>query len=1195
MAMFHLHHGFVSRSTGRSSVQSAAYICGEKLHEDRRDKNADYSNRNKDVALVKTLAPEHSKYKDLSVWNEIENFEDSYAEKYFKTDETREKYKSCAQTAQTIVLALPNEFSIEISEELLDNFIFERFISRGLIVTYAIHNAEENLHAHLQISRRAIGEDGEFVGRKDREICTKSALLETRELFANLTNEFLEREGFSERVTAKSFEDLGINLEATKHRGYYADQLGTDSRIAQENIEIRKENEERLLSDPSIIINLLNEKKAVFTQKDVLKEIADRVFDEKNISVIFEMVVEESIHVGENVNGEFLYTGEKYQQLESDVLSKFDILSSQMAKATCSDETVSSILSKYGYLSEEQKSAVIGLTKYNNFGILLGKAGAGKTTTMKAISEIYGQSGSRVIGMSLSAVASENLGKDAEIESATIASWSHRWRTYETAKEKFLSFNSVVTDGVLKQLDWYNDLQRYEQYQLKSGDTIIVDEAGMVGTKEWKVILDAAERFNAKIIAVGDDNQFKPISAGNCFRYFVNQNENVLELSKIRRQKEPWMREASVELSKLNVGTALERYEHYEKIHAIDNAEISKRIAERYLEIDKITGVGDAHVRFETSAVLCSTNAECAIINNEIRSLKKERGEIGKTVCSIQATSDNRQSCRDFSENDKIMFLENNKGLDVKNGQYGSVKSFNDGILSIQTESGIKNIDIEEYSKIDHAYAITLNKSQGKTYDNTILLASKLMDAKAAYVGLTRHRDNVDIYYSKSVFGSFKDLVNSASKYSHKDSLVDYEHSENLNKIRVFEYQSLRLEMASVLKDIHCGEATWKDYNTLKAIRLEAEKKILNNYESHKLYLDQLGITKEKIEISLGLKQRPMTKLELYAKSTVALYAKASQETRVMYDFMRKECYNIKDHKDYGEYCSIRGIRNGLAKEILSNRPLYREFVNEMSRECFVSFKAMESQVNYAEKINVGEKSEITHADVGKEAKFFQNISEIKTPDADGRFIVNTSDFIKSEQNSSIYKLSLEAHRENEGYGLYVSNSMLDTYISSKGIEIEPKEYINEYASMLVQKIVDEQKIKKISPELLESCIKQALCFETLKQAADQKELTPDVVNILHSKAQALSEKLSDDNIRILNDKELMKQASEVLTSKEIQSLPENYTNQIIDSNAQELVPERNSLDINERSLENLREIADTEPSYTREEPEISRDRGMCR
>ena len=183
MAIYHLSQGFISRSGGRSSVQSAAYISGEKLYEERREIIADYTKRKGDVICVKTLAPEKSKYKDINVWNKVEKFEDEYAEKYYKTEETIANYKACAQTATTIVLALPNELSIEKNKELLEEFINTRFTSRGLISTYAIHNNEGNLHAHIQTTRRAINEkSGEFEGRKDRAICTKSALIETRKL-----------------------------------------------------------------------------------------------------------------------------------------------------------------------------------------------------------------------------------------------------------------------------------------------------------------------------------------------------------------------------------------------------------------------------------------------------------------------------------------------------------------------------------------------------------------------------------------------------------------------------------------------------------------------------------------------------------------------------------------------------------------------------------------------------------------------------------------------------------------------------------------------------------------------------------------------------------------------------------------------------------------------------------------------------
>lgn len=57
---------------------------------------------------------------------------------------------------------------------------------------------------------------------------------------------------------------------------------------------------------------------------------------------------------------------------------------------------------------------------------------------MSAVFEIYKNQRHRVIGMSLCAVASENLGNDAKIESKTSAAWTHDWRAYDIAKDKFV-------------------------------------------------------------------------------------------------------------------------------------------------------------------------------------------------------------------------------------------------------------------------------------------------------------------------------------------------------------------------------------------------------------------------------------------------------------------------------------------------------------------------------------------------------------------------------------------------------------------------------------------------------------------------------------------------------------------------------------------------------------------------------------
>lgn len=1117
MAIYHLHAGFVSRSTGRSAVQTAAYICGEKLHEERRNKTVNFSKKSSEVLLAKTICPENSKYKDISVWNAIENYEDKYAEEYFKKPESLEKYKTCAQTAMTIVVALPNEFKKETDEELLDKFIRNRFTARGLVTTYAVHKKEGNVHAHLLISRRSIDEEGNFSRKKDRGICTRWAVVETRKLWASLTNEFLEREGIKERITEKSFTSLGINLEPTNHRGWYADQIGENSRIIQENLAITMRNEETLLNNPSVILDYLNEKKAIFTQKDILREISKRVFDDKKVSEVFEKVLEEAKYIGENTKGDFIYTGEKYEKLESSIISGFEELKREEPTKACDSNTVQEVFEKYNYLNEEQKKAVKNLIDNSNFRILIGKAGAGKTTTMQAVSEIYRRNGARVIGMSLSAVAAENLGREAGIDSGTIASWSHQWRVYEQAQEKFLSFNTIVAEGVLKQLDWYKDLRRTENSQLKKGDVIIVDEAGMVGAKEWKEIIEGAKKFGAKIIAIGDDNQFKPISAGDIFNQFIkisrenNKEEALAELKEIRRQKEDWQKKASIEFAQLNTAEAISKYENKGRLHELTN---QREIAEKFLEIEKQG----------TAVVLCSTNKECKEINQNIRELKKTKGELGENLINLNGL--------ELTKNEKIIFTENNKHFDIKNGQEGVVVSFKEKILGIETKEGRKEIDVSSYDKIAYGYAITLYKSQGKTYDNTILVANKMLDAKGIYVGMTRHRENVDLYYRKEDFSTFKALVNSVSKFEYKDSIKDYREIGNTSRAQVIEYKELRIEMAEILKDIHKGEADWKEYNDLKKASKELGQKILERYESHQLYLEQEGITKERLEIQCGIKPRPLSRVEQQAKETVRLYVDTTVEVRDMYSSMRKDNFNIEKDSRYEEYCSIRDIRDNLAQKILSNYPLHREFVNELGKKAFITRKVIEKQVAYSEsRVRTFEET-------------LNKIERIEVPikeDKYRKYVEKTEDFVQKQMEKSVYKLILRMSEESSGHKEYVNRSMVKNYILEKGLNTKTKDYMNKYANLLIEEKIKQGEIKEVTTETIVSSIKVVVCFDVLKESLCENKLTSEKIEELQGKAQLLSEKLTDKNIGVLNNKDLMQQmaVSDDIKQNETEKAPQ--------------------------------------------------------
>ena len=926
-------------------------------------------------------------------------------------------------------------------------------------------------------------------------------------MWADLANEYLVREGINERINEKSFADLGIELTATKHRGWYGDALGDKSRIIQENAEIQKENQERIIENPETIINLLNANKAVFTPKDILRELEKRLDTSELVSQSFEKILESVEYVGESVKGEFLYTGKKYKELENDTLTKFESLSKNKVGEGLEKRD-------FAELSDEQKNAVIGLTQGEQIGVLVGKTGAGKTRTMASVAELYKERGNRIIGMSLSAVASENLGKDAGIESRTIASWTHCWRSYEIAKEKFLSFNEIIDSGLLKQIDWYKDLKRYENAQLKKGDVIIVDEAGMVGTKAWNEILNMAEKSGAKVIAVGDNNQFEAIDSGGCFRKFTEiakEQNQLFELTEIRRQKKDWMKEASVEFSKLNIIEGLSKYEQNNCIEEfVKRDDIVKSVAEEY--------VNRAN---DNEAVLCFKRETCQKVNNEVRELRREKGEIAEDIVSVND--------RNFAINDKVMFLQNDKNLGLKNGMIGVVIGGNDGILKCKTDDNREvEINTKMYDKIEHGYAMTLYKSQGKTFDDVTVIAEKGMDAKATYVAMTRHRENVKLCYFKEEFKSYKNLTKGLSQYRQKDLVSDYQNIQNDNKIRVVEYQDSLMEMSKCLKDINQGMADWKEYGELKNHANELGSEIYKKYDDHKLYLDQMGITKEKLEIRLSLKQRPLTKTEQNAKDAVTLYADVSAITRDWFKSMMAEKFNITEHNDYQKYCEIREIRNSLARDILSNYPLHRPFVNELLRDRYISKKTMENQVNY--KGNYDGKIKANGIEQ-KEEKRFINPTEGMTIEQIYQWAQN---WIKTEMTKE--KMIEQMHATYRSF---------DAYKMKYGLrdDIKVNEGTLEYANIVMNKNYKGENII----ECMKDAVKQALCFEILKKDFKDTNLNLDIVRDIHKKAEMIAhntdyndftrDKQNKFNEIVQNANNEYRQKSEGLSQNELSGL----------------------------------------------------------
>jgi len=108
---------------------------------------------------------------------------------------------------------------------------------------------------------------------------------------------------------------------------------------------------------------------------------------------------------------------------------------------------------------------------------------------------------------------------------------------------------------------------------------------------------------------------------------------------------------------------------------------------------------------------------------------------------------------RQFAAGDRIMFLRNERGLGVKNGSLGTVAQVSAEQLAVRLDDGrAVAFDVKDYAAIDHGYAATIHKSQGVTVDQVHVLATPGMDRHAAYVGLSRHRDGVQLHYGRDDF-----------------------------------------------------------------------------------------------------------------------------------------------------------------------------------------------------------------------------------------------------------------------------------------------------------------------------------------------------------------------------------------------------------------------------------------------------------
>ncbi len=729
MAIYHLHVKVIGRKAGSSAVASAAYRSASRLRDDRFERTHDFSAK-RVVVHSEIMLPENAPqaWNDRErLWNDVEACE----------------VRRDAQLAREVEFALPREMTERQGVELARDFVQSAFVDQGMIADLNVHwdmteDGSPKPHAHVMLTMRAVDENG--FGQKVRDWNRTEMVERWRERWAELANERLAELDIDARIDHRSLEAQGIALEPQSQIGAPASRIesqGIEADRAELHREIARGNGERIIANPVLALNAITHQQSTFTRRDMARfahRHSDGV-DQFNAVMGAMREAPDLVELGPDGRGEDRFTTREMIEAEQCLHRAADLMAEKERHAV-SDEDREAALARAEarglVLSGEQADALAHVTDARDLGVVVGYAGTGKSAMLGVAREVWEAAGYEVRGVALSGIAAENLESGSGIASRTIASVEHGWAQGRD--------------------------------RLTARDILVIDEAGMVGTRQLERVLSHAAEAGAKVVLVGDPQQLQSIEAGAAFRSIFERHGGA-EIGEVRRQREDWQRDATRDLATGRTGEAIHAYDRQGMLHEAASREQARDDLIDRWDRDRRASPDRSRI------ILTHTNDEVRALNEAARRRMREAGDLGEEV-RVRV----ERGARSFAAGDRVMFLQNERGLGVKNGTLGTIEQVSARSMSVRTDDG-RNVsfDLKDYERIDHGYAATIHKAQGMTVDRTHVLATPGMDAHGSYVALSRHRDGMDLHYGRDDFASQDRLIGVLSRDRAKDMASDYE------------------------------------------------------------------------------------------------------------------------------------------------------------------------------------------------------------------------------------------------------------------------------------------------------------------------------------------------------------------------------------------------------------------------------------
>ncbi|MFV0411249.1 MAG: Ti-type conjugative transfer relaxase TraA, partial [Paracoccus sp. (in: a-proteobacteria)] len=522
-------------------------------------------------------------------------------------------------------------------------------------------------------------------GQKVREWNRTEMVERWRERWAEHVNERLSELDIDARIDHRSLDAQGIELEPQSQTGAPAQRIGGEGIEAADRADMHREiargNGERIIADPSVALDAITHQQSTFTRRDMAMfahRHSDGV-DQFNEVMGAMRNSPELVELGKDGRGEDRFTTRDMIEAEQRLHHAAERMAEKELHAVSNRDREAALTraeQRGLVLSGEQADALAHVTDGRDLGIVVGYAGTGKSAMLGVAREAWEAAGYEVRGVALSGIAAENLESGSGIASRTIASMEHGWKNGRD--------------------------------MLTVRDVLVIDEAGMVGTRQLERVLSHAVEAGAKVVLAGDPQQLQSIEAGAAFRS-IHDRHGGAEIGEVRRQREDWQRNATRDLATGRIGAAVHAYDAHDMVHAVETREQARGdLIDRW---DRQRQAAPDSSRI----ILTHTNAEVRELNEAARDRMREAGDLGEDVRVMVERGE-----RSFAAGDRVMFLQNERGLGVKYGPLGTIEQVGGKGMIVQTDDGRSiAFDLKDYDRIDHGYAATIHKAQGMTVDRT--------------------------------------------------------------------------------------------------------------------------------------------------------------------------------------------------------------------------------------------------------------------------------------------------------------------------------------------------------------------------------------------------------------------------------------------------------------------------------------------